>query len=267
LAKKEIQIDMNDFKQDSLVFLTIRETPGLFLKKGFLPVVYNKQALLGELLKSKGVTFGQYIKYCFDSGLFTSEFSVEEIKDRFDNITYTDDDGLDRFLYCAEELLNVNIVLISNKFVACDNCERYFFLTQLDKRVIREDRPIYFVYRYVEPTTESVTYLNIDFLDLSKKAIGDLGEFSKKRLIRKYNENYELSEVRRVEWEPTDIDRELPIIELEIDSKLIRLLVGSTYNLYTLDKKLVGRIDILDFEGKNGTGNIEWIDKYPRKLL
>jgi hypothetical protein len=119
----------------------------------------------------------------------------------------------------------------------------------------------------VEPTTESVTYLNIDFLDLSKKAIGDLGEFSKKRLIRKYNENYELSEVRRVEWEPTDIDRELPIIELEIDSKLIRLLVGSTYNLYTLDKKLVGRIDILDFEGKNGTGNIEWIDKYPRKLL
>jgi hypothetical protein len=51
------------------------------------------------------------------------------------------------------------------------------------------------------------------------------------------------------------------------EQKTIKLLMGSTYNLYTLDHKLVGKMDIIDIKSQNGICNIHWIDKYPQKLL
>jgi hypothetical protein len=97
--------------------------------------------------------------------------------------------------------------------------------------------------------------------------VTDYSDFSIKRLIRKYKENFELNEISQVYMEPTDIDRDLPIIRIEIEQKEIKLILGSTYNLYTLDHKLVGKMDVIDIKSENGICNIHWIDKYPQKLL
>ena len=267
LKEVNLDISMENFRDGDVTILTISETPGLYLKKSVLPLI-SLQIPFFPFDEFK-ISQNDYIKYCFDSGVFKDESIIEEIETRFTNINKgeIDEDGFDMFLYCAELLLNINIIVISNKFIGCDNCKKYFFTSRIPQRQILESRPCYFIYRYIDDTN-AIVYYKIDFLDINTKTIlDDYSDFSIKRLIRKYNENYELNNIPQVSIEPTDIDRELPIIEIEIEQKPIKLLLGSTYNLYTLEHKLVGKLDIIDIKSENGICNIHWIDKYPEKLL
>ena len=267
LQAMNINISIEDFLEGNLAILTISETPGLYLKKSVLPIIYNKIPILD--FDEFKITQNEYIAYCFDSGLFKEESTKEEIANRLTNINKgeIDEDGLDIFLFCAEQLLNINIIVISNKFIGCDNCKKYFFTSRIPQRHIIEGRASYFIYRYID-NTNNIVYYKIDFLDINTKSIlDDYSDFSIKRLIRKYNENYELNQIPQVSVEPTDNDRELPVIQIEIEQKPIKLLLGSTYNLYTLEHKLVGKMDVIDIKSGNGICNIHWIDKYPQKLL
>jgi hypothetical protein len=267
LQEVNLDISIENFIDGNVTILTIHEAPGLYLKKSVLPLIYTQIPFLP--FDEFKIIQNDFIKYCFDSGVFKEESVIEEIETRFTNISKgdIDEDGFDMFLYCAELLLNINIIVISNKFIGCDNCKKYFFTSRIPERQILESRPCYFIYRYIDDTDATV-YYKIDFLDINTKTIlDDYSDFSIKRLIRKYNENYELNQIPQVFIEPTDIDRELPMIEIEIEQKTIKLLIGSTYNLYTLDHKLVGKMDIIDIKSENGICNIHWIDKYPQKLL
>ena len=76
-----------------------------------------------------------------------------------------------------------------------------------------------------------------------------------------------------VSYEPSDIGKKLPQIELNIGGKTYTFLVGLTYNLYINappggKSTLVGRIDIIDSPDKSGLGkaNIKWIEGYPGLL-
>ena len=265
--KTNLDISILNFVEGNITVLTISEAPGLYLNKSVLPFIYNQIPFLPfDELK---ITQDDYLKYCFDSALFKEESTIDEIASRFTNINEgsIDEDGFDLFLFCAEQLLNINIIVVSNKFIGCDNCKKYFFTSSIPERNIIETRHCYFIYRYIKEDS-TIVYYKIDFLDMDSKSIlDDYSNFSIKRLIRKYNENYELNEIPKVSIEPTDNDQELPIIQIEIEQKVIKLLLGSTYNLYTLEHKLVGKMDIIDIKTENGICNIHWIDKYPQKLL
>ena len=265
--KIDLDISILNFVEGNITVLTITEVPGLYLNKSVLPFIYNQIPFLP--FDKLGITQVHYLKYCFDSAVFKEESTIDEIAARFANINQgnIDEDGFDLFLFCAEQLLNMNIIVVSNKFIGCDNCKKYFFTSSIPERNIIESRPCYFIYRYIKEDNTTV-YYKIDFLDMNtKNIVNDYSNFSIKRLIRKYNENYELNEVPKVSIEPTDNDQELPIIQIEIEQKQIKLLLGSTYNLYTLDHKLVGKMDVIDIKTENGICNIHWIDKYPQKLL
>ena len=267
LQHRDLEISIINFLDGNLTILPISETPGLYLKKSVLPMIYEKIPLLP--LEDYNTSNLQYITYCFESGVFNDAISIDELFDRFKalNEGSIDEDGLDLFLLCAERLLQINIIVVSNKFIGCDNCKKYFFTSRIPERQIQEGRPSYFIYRYIDDT-DTASYYKIEFVNIDKKEIvRDYSDFSIKRLIRKYKENFELNEISQVYMEPTDIDRDLPIIRIEIEQKEIKLILGSTYNLYTLDHKLVGKIDVIDIKNENGICNIHWIDKYPQKLL
>ena len=267
LQSMNMDISMENFSEGNITILTISETPGLYLKKSVLPLIYTQIPFLP--FDEFKINQTDYFRYCFDLGVFNEESSIDEIAARFTHINNgnIDEDGIDLFLFCAEQLLNINIIVISNKFIGCDNCKKYFFTSMIPQRHIIEGRPCYFIYRYIDDTNV-IVYYKIDFLDINTRTIlDDYSDFSIKRLIRKYNENYELNQIPQVSIEPTDNDRELPIIQIEIEQKTIKLLMGSTYNLYTLDHKLVGKMDLIDIKSENGICNIHWIDKYPQKLL
>ena len=96
-----------------------------------------------------------------------------------------------------------------------------------------------------------------------------------KRLIAQENER-ELLDKLVVKYEPTDIGRKLPVIKVVIKGKTIRLLVGSTYNLYLYSKDdilndtnvILGKIDVIDINKDDhiGKGNIRWIEGYQEIL-
>jgi len=267
LQHLNVDISILNFIDGNLTILPIIETPGLYLKKSVLPIIYQKIPLLP--LEDYGTTYDDYLTYCFESGVFNDEGSIDEISKRFKKLNEgaIDEDGFDLFLLCAEQLLKINIIVVSNKFIGCDNCKKYFFTSRIPERQIQEGRPSYFIYRYIDDT-DTVSYYKIEFLNIdTKQIVSDYTDFSIKRLIRKYKENFELNEISQVYMEPTDIDRDLPIIRVEIEQKEIKLILGSTYNLYTLDHKLVGKMDVIDIKSDNGICNIHWIDKYPQKLL
>lgn len=266
-SKANISISIDNYVEDNITILTILDTPGLYLSKGVLPFIYNEMPFFP--LDEFNIKQDDFFKYCFDSGNFKEDYTIEEIIQRFTDISNgaIDEDGLDNFLFCIEQLLNINIIVLSNKFIGCDNCSKYFFTSSIPNRHILEGRDSYFIYRYINDINK-VLFYKINFLKIDTKVIvNDYSSFSIKRLIRKYNENYALNIVPKVTIEPTDNEQQLPIIEIEIEKQKIKLLLGSTYNLYTLDYKLVGKMDLIDINKDNGICNIQWIDKYPQKLL
>lgn len=266
-ANVDVSISIDNYVDGNINILTIADTPGLYLSKSVLPFIYNQIPFFP--IDEFNIKQDDFFKFCFNSGNFKDENTIEEIIIRYTNITNgeIDEDGLDIFLFCLEQLLNINLIIVSNKFIGCDNCLKYFFTSSNPKRNIIEGRNCYFMYRYINHTNKAIFY-KIDFLNIQKNSILDnYSDFSIKRLIRKYKENYELNIIPKVTVEPTDNEQELPIIEIEIDEKKIQLLLGSTYNLYTTDYKLVGKMDLIDINKNSGICNIQWIDKYPQKLL
>lgn len=267
LQAVNMDISMENFVDGNITILTISDTPGLYLKKSVLPIIHLQIPFFP--LDEYNISKQEFIQYCFDSAIFKEEGSIDEIDKRYTNISKgeIDEDGFDMFLFCLEQMLKINIIVVSNKFIGCDECKKYFFTTRIPERQIIEDHPCLFLYRNIDDTN-IIQYYKIEFLDMATRSIiNDYSSFSIKRLIRKYNENYELNQIPQVSVEPTDNDRELPIIQIEIEQKTIKLLLGSTYNVYTLDHKLVGKMDIIDIKSQNGICNIQWIDKYPQKLL
>lgn len=266
LQALELTTSKNDFGEGKVYMPTLDDMPGLFLKRSVLPIIFNEVPWLP--IEDYGITAEQYFDFCFDSGLFTDLYSKEEIMDYFQYINdgNIDEKNFELFILCTERMINKNIIIISNRFLGCDNCKKYFLTSQNQQRVIREDLPVYFLYRHISDKDDTILYYKIDFIDINTKTIiNDFNDFSIKRLIRKYNDDS--VEVQQVIIEPSDTDQELPVIEISINDTPIKLLVGSTYNLYTTEHKLVGKIDILEIDNENGIGNISWIDKYPQKLL
>jgi hypothetical protein len=259
---ENISLDANNFEE--YLYLTYNFSNGLYLKHGFVPIVNGETSLIPL---TKDYTIDDFYKHCLETDIFSDAVSKDDIKEIYENLVWDDEINLDRFLYCAEDLLNINIVLISNKFQHCDKCNKYMFTSILGNRSIKEGIPVYFVYRHISENN-TMNFYSIKFLDLNElKIVDELVDFSFARLINKYNENNEIIELKKIEHEPSDINKELPIIEIQLDDQTFQLFVGVNYNLYSMKKDLVGKLDIVSVSGNNGIANIEWIVKDPKKVL
>jgi hypothetical protein len=271
ILKKKITVNHN--KLSDITILSYNFAEVLYFTHGLVPIITRDEAPLIPLMLSKNgeVDMEQYMIYSFNTKIFSDITSVEELKLLYSGLQFDNELDLDRFLYCAEEMLGINIFMLSNKFPTCENCNKYIFTSISGNRIIREDRPVYFLYRLVNDDN-SMTFHKIKFIDLTSSNIVDTPNvIAYGRLINKYNDNNEIIDVKKVEFEPSDVNRDLPVIEVivPIDNvpTQVKLFVGSTYNLYSMNKELVGRLDIISVNNTRGLGNIEWIEKYPKKLL
>jgi hypothetical protein len=118
----------------------------------------------------------------------------------------------------------------------------------------------------------------IQFYDLENNTLHDYNAIKTqnsdvrlKRLLKIENEKVDLDKLV-IRYEPTDIGRKLPVINVTVNEKSVKLLVGSTYNLYLyssgdiVNEKniIIGKLDIININGddKVGKGNIYWIENY-----
>jgi hypothetical protein len=203
--------------------------------------------------------------------VFDRNDTVQSIEHKFDTLFM---EYLDIFIYCIEEFLDINLVCISpDKFGQKNSCIKKSFVSDRKFLIQRESRFFYF---------DNDEWYSIDYLEMSAMKLNTYNEIKTefsdmrlKRLIAQENER-ELLDKLVVKYEPTDIGRKLPVIKVVMNGKTIRLLVGSTYNLYLYSKDdilndtnaILGKIDVIDINKDEhiGKGNIRWIEGYQEIL-
>ena len=213
----------------------------------------------------------KFIQHCHSLVVFDRNDTAQSIEHKFDTLFM---EYFDIFIYCIEDFLDINLVCISpDKFGQKNSCIKKSFVSDRKFLIQRETKFYYF---------DNDEWHTIDYLEMSTMKINTYNEikteFSNmrlKRLIAQENEK-ELLDKLVVKYEPTDIGRKLPVIKVVIKGKTIRLLVGSTYNLYLYSKDdilndtnvILGKIDVIDINKDDhiGKGNIRWIEGYQEIL-
>ena len=234
----------------------------LYLIQGNLPLVSEKIEMK-TLIKNKK----QFIQHCYSLNVFDRNDSEQSIEHKFDKLFM---EYFDTFIYCIEEFLNMNLVCISpDKF---NQKTSFIFKSSISERKFLCDRETEFYY------FDKNVWYNVQYLDIStmkRKTYNDIKnkftDIRLKRLLTQENERESLDGLV-IKYEPTDIGRKLPVIKITINGKTVRLLVGSTYNLYLYGKDdilndtnvILGKIDVIHInkEESIGKANIRWIEGY-----
>jgi hypothetical protein len=180
----------------------------------------------------------------------------------------TPDIDIEKVIECTEKRDNRNIVAFSNyrdedegdmdDFTELISSSRY-------NRTFRRELPVTLLYYHKTQQWYSIEYFNTQSKTITTYE------------AMKYPNIQQIEEGSRpdgtyttITYEPYDIGRTLPIIEVSIGEKNIQLFVGSTYNLYLVSspEKLVGLLDVSNYDetSGNGTANIRWVKGYPGKL-
>jgi hypothetical protein len=263
LKKKTISIidETTDYR-----LLLHKQFHFLYLVQACLPIVSEKMDVI-SLIKNKK----KFIQHCHSLVVFDRNDTVQSIEHKFNTLFM---EYFDNFIYCIEDFLDINLVCISpDKFGQKNSCiKKSFvsdrkFLTQRETKFYYFDNDEWYTIDYLEMTTMKINTYNEIKTEFSDMRL--------KRLIAQENER-ELLDKLVVKYEPTDIGRKLPVIKVVIKGKTIRLLVGSTYNLYLYSKDdilndtnaILGKIDVIDINKDEhiGKGNIRWIEGYQEIL-
>lgn len=180
------------------------------------------------------------------------------------------DIDIEKIIQCTEKRDNVNIVAFSNYREDEDEDEPDDITTELiispryNRTFIRE-LPVKLLYYH-----KTQQWFSIEYFNTQSKTITTY-ETMKYPNIQQIEEGSRPdSTYNTITYEPYDIGRTLPIIEVVISERIIQLFVGSTYNLYLVSspEKLVGSLDVSNYDESSGTGtaNIQWVKGYPGKL-
>ena len=262
LENLEKIISLNSSEKDSFVLLKNSDYHYLYLTQYCIPMVY-------ELTDFKSFIDNepQFIEFCFSQNIFDRNDTVITIQHKYTNSFY---EYLDNFIYCIEQYRDINIVCVSpNKFGQKNS---NVLKSMISEKRFLLNRPTSMFYY------DKDNLYNIKYYSLENNSLHDYNEiktqFSDIRLKRLLKVEYEKVDLDKlvIRYEPTDIGRKLPIINVTIYDKSIKLLVGSTYNLYlysqddqiTEKNVIIGKIDIININGnsKTGKGNIYWIEGY-----
>lgn len=183
------------------------------------------------------------------------------------------DIDIEKVIECTEKRDNVNIVAFSNyhededdadvdadadDFIELVSSSRY-------NRSFHREMPVKLLYYHI-----TQQWFSIEYFDTQSKTITTY-EAMKYPNIQQIEEGSRPdSTYNTITYEPYDIGRTLPIIEVMIGQKKVQLFVGSTYNLYLVSspEKLVGSLDVSNYDESsgNGTATIRWVKGYPGKL-
>ena len=265
LQNEKDQINIDDTIEDGkLNILTMNVYPFLFLIEHKVPFIKDSVAFheLFDLPKPN-----EFIDFCFDSVVFGPNIT----RDKIDEFYYNVENHLEKFVFCLEEYLNVNIVCVSNHWNLQEQSKILVSASVTNRRYLPERETLIIF-------NNEQRWYNVNYMDLTTKeenSYEELGNPHTNRLKRLIS--MEIEKVNRNElvvlYEPTDIGRELPKIEISVREKTYQFLVGSTYNLYLPGNPgkssiLVGKIDIINIssEKRNGKANIKWIEGYPDLL-
>lgn len=255
-------VKLSDDEERSFQLLTNKNFPYLYLVQGCLPVSYENIDIK-SLIRDRD----EFIEFCFSQNVFDRNDTVRSIDDKFVNHF---DEYLDNFIYCLEEYNDTNIVCLSySKF---GQSSSFVFKSSISEKRFLINRPTLF-YLY-----EKGQWYTISFLDLERDTLRTYNEIRTRmtdsRLKRLLTIEYEKVNLDKlvIRYEPTDIGRRLPVINITIHGKSVKLLVGSTYNLYLYSSGyeinetnvIIGKIDIVNInnDDKVGKANIYWIEGY-----
>jgi len=258
----EKSIVLTQGEKDVFILLKNNQYHYLYLIQFCIPIVY-------ELFDIQSLIDNEpdFIAFCFSLNIFDRNDTIVSIQDKYRNHFY---EFLDNFIYCIEEYKNINIVCISLHKFGQKNSN--VLKSMISERNFLINRPTLFLY-YDKDNLFKIIFYNISINKLLE--YNDIKtQYSDLRLKRLLKVEYEKVDLDKlvIRYEPTDIGRKLPVINLTINDKTIKCLVGSTYNLYlyshddiiTEKNILIGKIDIININGddKVGKGNIYWIEGY-----
>jgi len=255
-------VALSEEQKSSFVVLKNNEYHYLYLVQYCVPICY-------ELIDLKALILDQpdFIQFCFSQTIFDRNDTLLSIENKYINHFF---EFLDNFVYCIEQYININIVCISpNKFGQHNS---NVLKSMISEKQFLLNRPTH-IYYYNNDNLYIITYYSlidnriVDYNEIKTPH----SDFRLKRLLKIEYEKVDLDKLV-IRYEPTDIGRKLPVINVTIHSKTVKLLVGSTYNLYlyssgdTINEKniIIGKIDIISINGddKVGKGNIYWIEGY-----
>jgi hypothetical protein len=230
----------------------------LYLFQDYFPLIDRTSPVkIKEFIQNKK----EFIKYCFGLAIFDRNDTERTIENKYDTKFMN---FFNQFVVAMEEILNCNIVAISPQLFLQKKSTIY--KSSLPERRFLTDRPTYILY-YDNDEWYSVIYIK---KGEKEKTYDDLKTpFSNMRLKKLISMEYEQENLETliVQYEPTDIGKQLPIIKISIQNKEIKLLVGCTNNLYLYGDSaivqdsnvIVGKLDVISTDKKIGKANIRWV--------
>jgi hypothetical protein len=253
---------LNQDEKDSFVLLKNNEYHYLYLVQYNVPICY-------ELLDYKSFIPNEqdFIEFCFSQNVFDRNDTVLSIEHKYLNNFF---EYLDNFIYCIEEYTNVNIICVSPNKFGQHNSNVLKSMISMKRFLVNRPTSIFY---YEKDNLYTIKYYNIMTRSIHNhnEIKNQHSDVRLKRLLKVEYEKVDLDKLV-IRYEPTDIGRKLPIINVNINSKSIKLLVGSTYNLYLYDNGdiinekhvIIGKLDIININGEDkvGKGNIYWIEGY-----
>ncbi len=245
------------FDEEGYILLQQSTFYYLYLFQNYFPMIdRSKGWQITELIKNKN----EFIQYCFALDIFDRNDTVKTIENKYDTkFMYY----LNQFIYAMEQMLQCNIIAISPQMFQQKSSA--IFKSSLTERRFLTDRPTHILY-FENDSWYSVVYAN----KKEEKSYDELktpfSDMRLKKIIQVEHEKEDLENLV-IQYEPTDIGKELPRIRITLDKKEITLLVGCTNNLYLYksgDKikettEIVGKIDVISIDKQFGRGNIRWV--------
>ena len=180
------------------------------------------------------------------------------------------DIDIEKVIECTEKRDNVNIVAFSNYREDDDadmDADDFIELVSSSQysRAFHQELPVKLLYYH-----NTQQWFSIEYFDTQSKIITTYEAIKYPNIQQIEKGSRPDNTYHTITYEPYDIGRTLPIIEVMMGEKPIQLFVGSTYNLYLVSspEKLVGSLDVSNYDESsgNGTANIRWVKGYPGKL-